>query len=574
MRGASLVELLVAVAIGLVSSGLAVRVLIDAADAFAWQPATSELAARAEAVAQLLTADLTAAGAGPLAHDEPLAGPPGGTAPQRLVAWLPPILPRVVAVDGGDADDTAAIDRVSILAVADGAPQAAVRRLPPRWGFVPGPTCPPPVDGCGIRNGLPLLWLDARPGFQLGEADAVDASGLEVRGVVPTSDDALAAGVEVVSYRFDAARGELMRGRASGRGLAVAGHIAAFEVELWGDAEPPVEARWTPGVETCLTLPDGRPRLPAWAAPGAPAIRLDVARLSDGPWCGAAPFRVDADLFRVRRVRIRLRLEAEADGLRSRDPARAGPPGVRVVAGSRGARSGGGGRRRAARAARDAMTLATRLARLPAAPAPVLARGRERGAALLMAVLVAAALSILAGAVTWFAVLSSQTSAAARDQAAVDAAIHAGLEIVAAALAVEPDLAGVRRGDAVAADNGTSAIATSDGLVDVPGLGRALERRRRRLPPPADVAIWRPYLWGRLGERLTTPIGTPAHDPLVVAWVRGDGGGRPGGRSRRGGDRGRRHVRRPRPLGGDRARRAAWCRDRRRVAGAGPAGPG
>jgi hypothetical protein len=59
--------------------------------------------------------------------------------------------------------------------------------------------------------------------------------------------------------------------------------------------------------------------------------------------------------------------------------------------------------------------------------------------------------------------------------------------------------------------------------VDVPALGRALERRRRRLPPPADVAVWHPYLWGRLGERLITPTGTAARDPLVVAWVRGDG---------------------------------------------------
>jgi hypothetical protein len=332
MRGASLVELLVAVAIGLVASGLAVRVLIDAVDAFAWQPATSELAARAEAVAQLLAADLTAAGAGPIAQLTPIAGPAGTNAPPRLAAWFPPILPRVVAVDGGDADDTAAIDRVSILTVADTAPQAAVRRLPPRWSFVPGPTCPPPVDGCRIRNGLPLLWLDAHPGFQLGEADAVDASGLDVRGVIPTSDDAVAAAVEIVSYRFDAVRRELLRGRAGGRGLAVAGHVTAFDVELWGDAAPPVDARATPGVETCLTLADGRPRLPAWAAPGSPAVRLDLARLSDGPWCGAAPFRVDADLFRIRRVRVRLRLEAEADGLRSRDPADPARPGVATSA--------------------------------------------------------------------------------------------------------------------------------------------------------------------------------------------------------------------------------------------------
>jgi hypothetical protein len=329
MRGASIVELVVAVSLGLVLSLLAVRVLLEAADAFAWQPATSELAARADAVARLLTADITAAGAGPLARIGSVAGPPpGAAAPVRLAAWLPPVLPRVIALDAADPDDTAAADRVSMLTVADAAPQAAVHRVFPRWGFVAGPTCPPPVDGCGIRDGAPLLWLDGHPGFQLGEAGAVDAAGMDVAGITPTSDDAVAAAVEIVSYRFDATRGELLRGRASGRGLAVADHIAAFDVELWGDGRPPVEPRWTPGVETCLTLADGRPRLPAWSAAGAPPIRLDLAQLSDGPWCGTAPFRVDADLFRVRRVRVRLRLEAEADALRSRDPARAVRPGA------------------------------------------------------------------------------------------------------------------------------------------------------------------------------------------------------------------------------------------------------
>ena len=321
MRGASLIELLIAVALALVISAAGVRALIEAADAFAWQPASAELSARADAVAQLLTADLAAAGAGPSVRLETGAGPVVAPEPIRLSSWLPPILPRLVALDGADGDDVAATDRLSILTVADGAPQAAVRRLPPRWAFRPGPTCPALVDGCGVRDRMPLLWLEARPGFQLGEADAVDASGLDVPGVTPAADDAIVAGVEIVSYRFDAARRELMRSRAGGRGLPVAGHVAAFAVELWGDGDPPAGPRWRPGDETCVTLADGRPRLAAWAPPGAPSIRLDVTRLADGPWCGTAPFRFDADLFRVRRVRVRLRLEADTDAVRSRTPA-------------------------------------------------------------------------------------------------------------------------------------------------------------------------------------------------------------------------------------------------------------
>jgi len=296
-------------------------------DAFAWQPASSELSGRAAALAQLLIADLSAAGPGVRARLEPGPGPVVPPDAVRLAAWLPAILPRVVGLAGADADDAAATDRLSILTVADGAPQVAVRRLPPRWAFVPGPTCPALVDGCGFRNGLALLWLEARPGFQLGEAAAVDASGLTVDGVTSTAADAVVAGVEVVSYRFDAATGELLRGRAGGRGLPVAGHVVAFAVELWGDGDPPIGPRWSSVEETCVTFADGRPRLAALAAPGAPAIRLDPARLTDGPWCGVAPFRFDADLFRVRRVRVRLRLEAESDAARGRDVARSANPG-------------------------------------------------------------------------------------------------------------------------------------------------------------------------------------------------------------------------------------------------------
>lgn len=149
-------------------------------------------------------------------------------------------------------------------------------------------------------------------------------------------------------------------------------------------------------------------------------------------------------------------------------------------------------------------------------------RPGERGAALVAAVLFAAAVSIVAGAVAWFGLLASQTSAAAREVADVDAALHAAIEIAAASLAVEPDLPAVRRGDVVAPGSGTGSLATVDGVVDVEGLSRALVRRRSRLPPPSDAAVWRPYLWGRLGELLPTALGTRARDPLAVVWVRGD----------------------------------------------------
>ena len=332
MRGASIVELVIALAIALLVSALATRALVEAADAFAWQPAAGELTARARAVAQAITADLTAAGAGPRVRTG-AAGVVVGTDTARLSAWMPPILPRLVALAGGDDDGIARTNRLSMLTIADSAPQAAVRRQPPGWAFVPGPTCPALIDGCGLRPEMPLLLLEPRPGFHLTVAGAVDDSGLELLDVAATGDDAVVTAVEVVSYRFDAGRGELLRGRAGGRGLPVADHVTAFDVELWGDADPPDGPRWpASGGDTCVIDADGAPRLPAWAPPASPAVRLDVARLSDGPWCGVPPFRFDADLFRVRRVRVHVRLEAEAASARGRNPARVTRVGLATAA--------------------------------------------------------------------------------------------------------------------------------------------------------------------------------------------------------------------------------------------------
>jgi hypothetical protein len=154
-------------------------------------------------------------------------------------------------------------------------------------------------------------------------------------------------------------------------------------------------------------------------------------------------------------------------------------------------------------------------------------RDAQRGAALLVAVMLVAALSILGGAVGAFALLESQTAAAARAHAEAAAAAEAGLEIAAGSLAAEPDLAAVRLGLAAAAANGAPGLATADGWIDVATLSGRLARRRARLPLPARNAEWQPYLWGRLGELLPTPVGMAGRDPLIVVWVRADDSGLP-----------------------------------------------
>jgi hypothetical protein len=149
-------------------------------------------------------------------------------------------------------------------------------------------------------------------------------------------------------------------------------------------------------------------------------------------------------------------------------------------------------------------------------------RHGERGAALLIAVAMAAALSVVVGGVGLFALADLRIATASRDHAEAAAAAEAALEIAAASLAGEADLAAVRAGGSTGAAAGSSRLTTVDGDVDVDRLTRGLVRTRGRLPPPWGSTTWRPYLWGRLGELAASPAPPAPSDPLVVVWVRAD----------------------------------------------------
>src|SRR5689334_17775004 len=91
----------------------------------------------------------------------------------------------------------------------------------------------------------------------------------------------------------------------------------------------------------------------------------------------------------------------------------------------------------------------------------------ERGAALLVAVAMAAALSVVVGGVGLFAIADLRIGTASRDHAEAAAAAGAALEIAAARLAGEPDLAAVRAGTSTPPPVGSARLATLDGDVDV-----------------------------------------------------------------------------------------------------------
>jgi hypothetical protein len=84
----------------------------------------------------------------------------------------------------------------------------------------------------------------------------------------------------------------------------------------YGAAPPPLDTddpadSWGPGENCTVTKVDGEyaPRLQLL---GADLVALSPPLLTDGPWCPDAshPFRFDADLLRIRRVRVEIRLQA------------------------------------------------------------------------------------------------------------------------------------------------------------------------------------------------------------------------------------------------------------------------
>ena len=57
-------------------------------------------------------------------------------------------------------------------------------------------------------------------------------------------------------------------------------------------------------------------------------VELTPAMLSDGPWCGGATSRFDADLFRVRKVRVSIRTQVASQLLRGTNPTLFSHPGL------------------------------------------------------------------------------------------------------------------------------------------------------------------------------------------------------------------------------------------------------
>lgn len=342
--GFALAELLVALTIALVVSAGVVKLADEARTFFAVQPEVMDVTQRARVGVDLLTAELTSAGAGASLGAD--AGP--------LIRWIPPIVPARFQGSGAGASDPAGqvfSDRLTIVTAAEDVPLVAVRgTMAVAAGAVPiagAAGCPAADAVCGFRAGQRIAVFDRTAAFDLATIRAAaalpgppsgsaalfhDASALAK--AFREEDDARVVQVRAVTYYHDAARNQLRRATGPRSDAPVLDDVVGLSFRYFGDRAPPSSPRPPPGVANCLFDLAGVPTLGALAPDDGDQVELTEAMLTDGPWCGASAAGVsspvfgspfvdstvfDADLYRLRRVRVTLRVQANPAWARGRD---------------------------------------------------------------------------------------------------------------------------------------------------------------------------------------------------------------------------------------------------------------
>jgi prepilin-type N-terminal cleavage/methylation domain-containing protein len=340
-RGFTMVELLVAAALVLVIAA-AVSVLSGGMHrAFDRSMSSGDVTARARAGLAAVAADLHGAGSGVAIG--------GGL--QGLADLTPVVLPR-------RSLDNAAIEpplsAVTVVRATGAQGVLRERALAGTLALYLDASAPSTrQDGtAGLQPGDTALVLDTSRVESVVIA-GVDAAAWLVTLATPLGQTfesgTFVTAIERTTYglRSDInGNTRLVRRTSGGAEQPLVDHIGAFELSLWGVAEPPTpgaQAGWLPSYgpaapaldidderdgwaagENCTFATDGAgarmPRL-GQLGPAGTLVELSPGDLVDGPWCPDAldPEAFDADLLRLRRVDLRMRVDVPADG-RARVP--------------------------------------------------------------------------------------------------------------------------------------------------------------------------------------------------------------------------------------------------------------
>jgi hypothetical protein len=329
--GVTLTELLVALSIALVVSAGVVKLADDARTFFLVQPEVMDVTQRSRVGVDLLTAELTSAGAGASLGTD--AGP--------LIGWFPPIVPARYQGSGGASDPAGQVfsDRLTIITAAEDVPLVPLRgTMTDTAAALPiaatAAGCPAGDAVCGFRGGQRIAVFDRTAAFDLTTVHTAAALPAPPPGSAQVShdssslakvfreeDDARVVQVRAVTYYHDAARNQLRRTTGPRADAPVLDDVVGLSFRYFGERAPPVSPRPPAGAANCLFGLDGVPALGVLAPDDGDQAELTSALLTDGPWCGASTgMMFDADLYRVRRIRVTLRVQANPEWARGRDP--------------------------------------------------------------------------------------------------------------------------------------------------------------------------------------------------------------------------------------------------------------
>lgn len=272
-------------------------------------PEGTDLHDRARAAAAVVRRALEPAGAGAdlLGHG-PLTDAVPAVWPRRLGRW------------SADADGSAWADRFTTLRVpwlgAQAPLAAGVLAGTDLVALAAHGACGTHA-ACGFSTGDHLAIVEEAGAVSFSRVAATSGQVLQLDAptTVPAGTPAFAAAIEMAVIYFDGARRQLRRYDGFGNDQPLVDDVVWMAVRYYGDPLPPRRPALA-GEATCVVDATGAPLLPLAGPVPAPLVELALADLSDGPWCGRAPWRFDADLLRVRAVRIAIRLQAGAAAVR------------------------------------------------------------------------------------------------------------------------------------------------------------------------------------------------------------------------------------------------------------------
>jgi hypothetical protein len=319
-QGYALLEMLIATAIGTALLGVLFHFAVSMHTTVAVQADVADLQQRLRVAVESIRHDLMLAG----------AGPSRGMANGPLARVFPPIVPARLGIVAADPELSFHDDRISILYVPDTRAQTALAAAmidgaSPIVIDASAPGCPP-AQACDFAAGDEAVIFEpvgAGSAHEMFTVAAVDTAWSTLTPAAPLSrpyaiGSRVAAIVQRI-YHFDRSGKRLMVYDGVRSDVPLVDHLADLRFEYFADPRPDAVPPPAAGTSSCAYA--GSPPASLLANLGGMAPKLlSGAALLDGPICGEAPNRFDADLLRIRRVVFTIRLEAESAEFRGTGP--------------------------------------------------------------------------------------------------------------------------------------------------------------------------------------------------------------------------------------------------------------